>query len=81
MAKDKEKPRREFLEKSGGFVHMATVQDAVRASYARIEKIEDWEKVPNFFTGLPDRSDLVKQLTLCILQLQAEVNRLRRGQD
>ncbi len=81
MANEKEKTRREFLEKLGGFTHMAVIQETPRVSFSRIEKVEDWEKVPNFYSAMSERSDLVKQLTICILQLQAEVNRLRRGSD
>lgn len=79
MANEKQKVRREFLEKIGGFTHMSVIQETARVAFDRVEKVENWEKVPNFFTAIPERSDLVKQLTLCIIQLQAEVDRLRRG--
>ncbi len=80
---DNEKKRKlmDFLSKIGGFTHLGVIGDTKHISFGRIEKIEDWEKVPNFFSVPPERSDLMKQLTVCILQLQAEVDRLRRGQE
>lgn len=81
MDNEKRRRQRNFFEKVGGFTHISTVQENCRMCFSRIERTEDWERVPNFFSGPPERSDLMKQLTLCIIQLQAEVDRLRKGQE
>lgn len=78
---DRRKRRREVLNKIGGFTHVSVFQHNTGLSFERVEKVEDWEKVPNFFTGEYARSDMMKQLTNVILQLQAEVDRLRRSQS
>lgn len=77
---DRRRRRRDLLEKIGGYTQVSVFQWNNNISFERVEKIEDWEKVPNFFAGQDARSDMMKQLTNVILQLQAEVDRLRRSQ-
>lgn len=77
---DRRRRRRDLLEKIGGYTQVSVFQWNNNLSFERVEKIEDWEKVPNFFAGEIARSDMMKQLTNVILQLQAEVDRLRRSQ-
>lgn len=80
MDNDRKRKLMEFLSRLGGFTHLAVISEAKYLAFERIEKIEDWERVPNFFIPR-ETNEMFKQMTVCILQLQAEVDRLRRGQE
>lgn len=71
------KDRRDFLKLAGmgALIPLVKVKDHLPL---KIEDEKDFLEVPNFHVGMPMRAKDMQQLTNCILQLQNEVNELRK---